>query len=59
MISHDQPHRARVALALLDHCLRQSAEKAFDIGFAHQQIQRELDDFRLHRRAAFGSPMLE
>ena len=50
----DQPHRARVALALLDHRLRQPAEEAFDVRLAHEQIERELDDLGLH--ASRGTP---
>ena len=39
----DQPHAAGVALALFDQRLDERAEEAFDVGFAHEQIERELD----------------
>ena len=55
----DQPHRARVALALLDHHLRKPAEEAFDVGLAHQQVEGELDDLGLHARAALGAAVFE
>jgi hypothetical protein len=52
----DQPHRAGVTVALIDHRLRQGAEKALDVGLAHQQIERELDDVGLHLCEALGPP---
>ena len=42
-----------MALALVDHRLRERAEKPFDVRLAHQQIERELDDVGLHLREAF------
>ena len=35
-----------------------AAEKAFDVGLAHQQIERELHDLGLHRRQALGAAAL-
>ena len=32
----DEPHRARMALALFDHRLAQCAEEALDVGFPNQ-----------------------
>ncbi len=50
----EQPQRARVALALFDHRPGQRAEESFDVGLAHQQIERQLGDERLHVGAALG-----
>ena len=54
----DQPHAAAVAIGFLDHRFREPAEESFDVGFAHEQIERELDDFGLHVRKALGPPPL-
>src|SRR5262252_5406372 len=48
----DEPHAACVALAFLDHLLRQRPEKSVDVRFTHEQIERELHDFSLHLRSA-------
>jgi hypothetical protein len=53
-----QPHRAGVALAFFDHRLRQRAEEPLDVRLAHQQIDRQLHDVRLHTREALGAPTL-
>ena len=52
MLFVDQPNAAGMAVALLDHRLRQHAEEPIDVGLTDQQIERELDDFRLHPREA-------
>ena len=54
----DQPDAAPVALALFDQRLREHAEEALDVGLAHQQIERELDDLGLHLRDALGATTL-
>jgi hypothetical protein len=54
----DQPHAARMALALLDHLPGQRAEEAVDIGFTNEQRVRELRDLGLHVGAAFGAAPL-
>jgi hypothetical protein len=51
-----QPDATRVALAFLDHRLRQRTEKAVDVGLAHQQVERELYDIGLHPGEALGAP---
>ena len=43
-----------MTLAVLDHRLGQRTEEAFDVGLAHEQIERQLDDLRLHVRAALA-----
>ena len=50
LIVVEQPHGARVALGVFDHRLGQSTEESFDVRLADEQIERELHDFRLHRR---------
>ncbi|PYR59296.1 MAG: hypothetical protein DMF91_15165 [Acidobacteria bacterium] len=58
MVVVDQPHTARVVLALFDHRLRQRSEEALDVRLAHQQIQRELDNLSLDLRAALSAATL-
>ena len=51
--------RAQVWLSLSSTIvLRQRAEESFDVGLAHQQIERELHDVGLHVRAALGAAPL-
>ena len=54
----DQPHTARMAVALLDERLRERAEKAFDVGLAHQQVERELHGTGLDFHEALRAPTL-
>src|SRR5262245_56671207 len=50
-----QPNRADAAVTFFDHRLRKSAEEAFDVRLAHQEIERELHDVGLHGRETFGA----
>ena len=53
-------HTAHVWLSLSSTIVFvKRAEEALDVRLAHQQIERELDDLGLHRRAAFGAATLE
>jgi hypothetical protein len=54
----DQPHAAAAAFRLLDHVLREPAEETFEVGFADEEIQRELNHFGLHRRQTLGAAAL-
>ena len=54
----DQPHRAGVPFALLDHRLAQGAEEAGDVRLPDEKIERQPDDFGLHVRAAFRTATL-
>ena len=52
----EEPDRAAFAAGVLDHRFCQAAEEPLDVRLAHQQIDRELHDFGLHRGEAVGAP---
>jgi len=54
----DEPQAARMVFPLLDHRFRQRAEKAFHVGLAHEQIQRDVHDLGLDLHHAFRTAPL-
>ena len=55
----DQPHaRTRGSRSPRPSSCVKRAEEAFDVGLAHEQIERELDDLGLHVRAALRAAAL-
>jgi hypothetical protein len=47
-----------MALAFFDHLLCEGAEESFDVRFAHEEIECDLDDGRLHVRGALRAAAL-
>ena len=58
LILVDQPHAARVTLALFGQRLREHAEEAVDVGFAHEEIERQLHGAALNARQALRTAPL-
>jgi len=47
-----------MALAFFDHLLCEGTEESFDVRFAHEEVECDLDDGRLHVRGALRTAAL-
>ena len=51
----EKPRGACAALSLIEECLQQNAKEAIGIGFAHEEIERELHGMTLYVRHALST----